>query len=106
MDAFTSENVPVGIKDFYPPGVQDVIEVPDIGVGQSMKVCVNISNSFTPDVQVTLKDPTGAKYSLYDGKELIGGLSQCYPDDAEAIPSEMHLLSKSGLTRTLKDSGR
>ena len=86
VDAFTSDNVPVSIKDFYPPGVQDVIEVPDIGVGQSMKVCINVSNSFTPNVQITLKDPTGAQYSLYDGQELIGGLSACYPDDAEAKP--------------------
>jgi len=87
VDAFTSQNAPVQIKDFYPPGVKDVIEVPDIGVGQSMKVCVNISNSFTPDVQITLKDPTGAQYNLYAGQEeLIGGLSSCFPDDAEAVP--------------------
>lgn len=86
VDAFSSENTPVPIKDFYPPGVQDVIAVPDVGVGQSIKVCVSISNSFTPDVQVTLKDPTGAEYNLFDGEEIIGGLSKCYPDDAIALP--------------------
>lgn len=55
----------LAIKDFFPPGVLDVIMFPDIGLAQKLTVNVDISNSAVANgIQLYLKDPLGTKYYL------------------------------------------
>ncbi len=56
----------IDIADALPAGVSDALAVPDYGVAQSVSVAVELTNSDISKVRITLYDPTGAAYKVYD----------------------------------------
>ncbi len=61
---WTSKNVPVAIPDNNPTGVGDDVIVGDMGAAKALTVHVEMTNSAMESVDVTLFDPTNAKYVL------------------------------------------
>ncbi|MBI5609207.1 MAG: proprotein convertase P-domain-containing protein [Deltaproteobacteria bacterium] len=56
----------VDIPDALPAGVSAALAVPDLGTAQSLAVTLDLSNSDVSKVRITLYDPSGAPYKLYD----------------------------------------
>lgn len=56
----------VPIPDDNANGVSDVIDFPDVGVAESLTVSVNLTNSDMSTITVTLTDPKGISYLLYN----------------------------------------
>ncbi|MBI5608720.1 MAG: hypothetical protein HY902_07550 [Deltaproteobacteria bacterium] len=61
-----STKTPLDIPDGLPAGVSDAIDVPDFGTAQGLKISVKLSNSDISKIRVTVYDPSGAAYKLYD----------------------------------------
>jgi len=74
-----SSNAPIAIKDYYPPGVSDSLTVPDVGVVQSLTVSVNLANSDVAGLTLTLTDPNGGSYVLYDKASTGTSLNKTFP---------------------------
>ncbi len=72
----------IAIKDYYPPGVADIINFPDIGVAQAFSVDVDISNSDLSKLTVTLTDPNNVNYVLFNGATPGASLKASYPKTA------------------------
>lgn len=59
IDKVVSTTAPKNIKDNFPSGVTDVIDVPDLGIAESIKVSVNIVGSTNiSGLRVLLYDPS------------------------------------------------
>lgn len=54
----------IAIKDYFPPGVTDVLTFPDIGTAQSLTVNLDISNSDVTGIVAYVTDPAKVKYHL------------------------------------------
>jgi len=74
-----SSNVPIAIKDYYPPGVSDSLTVPDLGLVQSLTVSVNLANSDVSGLTLTLTDPNGGSHVLYDKASTGTSLNKTFP---------------------------
>lgn len=61
-----SAKAPIDIADAFPAGVTDAIDVPDFGLAESLTVALDLANSDISKLRVTLFDPAGASYKLYD----------------------------------------
>ena len=66
VDTWPSKNTPVAIPDNNPTGVGDDAIVGDTGVAKSLTVHLELENSDLATVEVTLFDPTNAKYVLIE----------------------------------------
>ncbi len=64
---------PVPIPDNWPKGISDTITVGDIGTVQSLSVSLDLSNSDVSTITVTLTDPAGGSYTLWDKSSGVGG---------------------------------
>lgn len=67
---------PVDIADNWPDGSGDTITIGDVGLVQSLSVSLDLANSDVATVTVTLTDPAGVVYTLWDktsgtGKTII-----------------------------------
>ena len=60
------------IKDNNPTGTSDLITFPDIGIAQSLSISVDISNSKTQSLVLTVYDPNNVAYVLCGGKDSQG----------------------------------
>lgn len=94
-DTLTSTKAPVDIKDNFPSGVTDTIDVPDLGIAENLRVHVNIvGTSGIAGLRVLLFDPTygplpvdiskngadlGASYVLHDKSGAGSQLTFTYP---------------------------
>ena len=65
-DSVASAKTPIDIPDAFPAGVSDAIDVPDFGIVQALTINLDIANSDISKVRVTLYDPLGTAYKLYD----------------------------------------
>jgi subtilisin-like proprotein convertase family protein len=85
-----SATTPVGIPDGNMVGVTDSITVPNVGLAESLYVCVNITNSNMQAVVVTLRDPDGTQYILQDvGTGSGTSLATCYPAPSVPITGDL-----------------
>jgi len=86
METESSPNTPIGIVDNYPIGVEDTFTFPNLGIAQKIIVSVDISNSDTSYLKVTLTDPNASQYLLWCGENVIG--SSCNGgSDTEIVTS-------------------
>ena len=65
-EATASATVPIDIPDALGSGVSDLLVVPDFGLAQTISVSIDISNSNIGNLRVTVYDPNGVDYKLYD----------------------------------------
>ncbi len=65
-DVWASKNAPVKIPDNNPTGVGDDVVVGDTGIAKGLTVHLELENSAMESVEVTLFDPTNAKYILIE----------------------------------------
>ncbi len=61
-----SIKAPIDIADAFPAGVTDAIDVPDFGLAESLTIHIDVVNSDISKLRITLFDPGGASYKLYD----------------------------------------
>jgi cysteine-rich repeat protein len=61
-----SLNTPIAIADAFPAGTADDITVPDLGTAEDLQIYLDITNSDISKLKVTVYDPTGNAYVLYD----------------------------------------
>ncbi len=66
------------IKDCYGLGVADTIAVPDVGLAQEITVAIDIGNSDISGLTVTLIDPNGQSWPLYDKAKTGTSLTASY----------------------------
>ena len=69
----------IDIPDNNPVGASDAIVVPDVGTAQSLTVHVDISNSDTSSLVVTLFDPNNTAYVLWNKTAKGNAVKASYP---------------------------
>jgi subtilisin-like proprotein convertase family protein len=79
----------INIKDNNPVGVSDTIDVPDFGTAQAVTVAIDLANSDVSTVTVTLFDPAGGQYTLYDKGNKGAGLVATYPTPDKPVAGDL-----------------
>lgn len=70
FDESFSSAAAVTIPDYFPPGVADILLVPEIGATvQSLTVSVSLTNSEVADLTIKVHDPNGQTHDVYSGSE-------------------------------------
>ena len=88
-DNFPSGKTPLDIPDSLGAGISDTINVPDLGISQGITVSVDLSNSDVSKVRVTVFDPTGAVYKLYDQGGTGNALKATYPAPDKMVSGDL-----------------
>ncbi|MEC9072059.1 MAG: proprotein convertase P-domain-containing protein, partial [Myxococcota bacterium] len=89
LNNYGSTNAPIAIPDFHPPGVSDIILVPDVGIAQSISVSLNLSNSDLSGVTVKLFAPDGTEYLLFDKDHPGAELGATYPNPTPTLSGDL-----------------
>ncbi len=84
-----STKTPVDIPDNSPLGVGDVIDVPDWGVAETLTISVDIANSDTASLKVSLFDPAGNKYVLWDKTAKGTALKTTWPSPTKTVSGDL-----------------
>ena len=84
-----STKTPIDIPDAAPAGKSDDITVPDFGTAQSLSVAIELTNSDISKVRVTLYDPTGGEYKLYDQGSTGKGIKTSYPNLTKTLTGDL-----------------
>ena len=81
----------VDIPDNNPSGATATITVPDRGIAKKVTVSIEVTNSDFKKLTVTLTDPKGAKYSLFNdgGKPAGGVLKTSYPAPTKTLSGDL-----------------
>lgn len=80
----------VAIPDNNPVGLTDVIDFPDVGLAQAVTISVDLENSDLSTVKLTLVDPEGAAYVLFDkGKGLGTSLKGAWPSPNVLVSGDL-----------------
>ncbi|MFZ4580127.1 MAG: fibrinogen-like YCDxxxxGGGW domain-containing protein [Myxococcota bacterium] len=85
----TSAKTPLDLPDNNPVGISDLIEVPDLGIVQSLTVSAEVANSNTLELKVNLIDPAGVKYSLWDKTAKGTVLKTTWPDPTKTLSGDL-----------------
>jgi cysteine-rich repeat protein len=88
-EVIASANTPVAIADNNPVGISDVIDVPDLGTAESVSVSVELTNSDTSKLKVTLIDPNQAEYVLWDNGQQQQGINSTWPDPSPLLQGDL-----------------
>ncbi|MEC9070905.1 MAG: fibrinogen-like YCDxxxxGGGW domain-containing protein, partial [Myxococcota bacterium] len=80
---------PVPIPDYFPPGVQVVVTVPDVGVARALTVHVALTNESMDKLMVTLTDPEGVLHTLYAENGPGAGLTATYPSPDSPLDGDL-----------------
>lgn len=82
----------VPITDNNPSGASATIDVPDRGVAKKVTVSIEVSNSDFKKLKITLTDPAGGSYVLFnDGGKPVGGvLKATYPTPTKTISGDLN----------------
>ena len=84
-----STKTPLDIADAFPAGVSDAMDVPDFGIAQALAVTLDLSNSDISKVRVTLYDPAGGAYKLYDQGGTGLGLKATYKATDKLVAGDL-----------------
>lgn len=79
----------VTIPGNLPAGVQDSITVADKGLATSLSVSIALTNSDVSKVRVTLFDPNGASYLLYDQGATGTSLTLTFPSPDKTVNGDL-----------------
>jgi subtilisin-like proprotein convertase family protein len=77
------------IPDNNPVGVTDLITFPDIGLAQSLSVAVDVSNSDTTKLKISVIDPNSIEYVLFNGGASGTGVKTSYPDKTKPVSGDL-----------------
>jgi subtilisin-like proprotein convertase family protein len=77
------------IPDNNPVGVSDTLAFPDIGVAQTLSVTVDISNSDTKTLKVSVFDPNNIEYVLFNGGASGTGIKTSYPTPTKPVSGDL-----------------
>lgn len=80
---------PVPIPDYFPPGVQVVVTVPDVGTARALTVHVALTNESMDKLTVTLTDPDGNLHILYAEDGEGSGLAATYPSPDTQVDGDL-----------------
>ncbi|MFT4626230.1 MAG: subtilisin-like proprotein convertase family protein [Myxococcota bacterium] len=78
VESFSEGGIP--LPDNSPPGIDVVLDVPDIGIAEWLTVTVVVDNSDVTGVHFQLIAPDGAFYDLYDGERAGEVLALVFPE--------------------------
>ena len=84
-----SLKTPIDIADALAAGTSDSLTVPDYGVAQGLTVSIDLTNSDISKVRVTLYDPNGAEYKLYDQSGPGTALKTTYPAPTKTVTGDL-----------------
>jgi subtilisin-like proprotein convertase family protein len=79
----------IAIPDNNPVGVSDTITFPDIGIAQSLNVAVDISNSDTKTLKVSVFDPNNIEYVLFNGGASGSSIKTSYPAPTKTVSGDL-----------------
>jgi subtilisin-like proprotein convertase family protein len=79
----------VQIPDNNPVGVSDLITFPDIGLAQSLSVAIDVSNSDTTKLKISVIDPNSVEYVLFNGGASGIGVKTSYPDKTKPVSGDL-----------------
>ena len=88
-DVVASTKTPIDIPDALGVGTSDTIDVGDIGIAQSILVTMDIDNSDISNVRVTVYDPNGVAYLLYDQGGSGKVLKAIYPSPDKTVSGDL-----------------
>lgn len=101
---YTHGALDLGIKDCYGLGVTDSITLPDVGLAQEITVNFAISNSDISGISVTLIDPMGTPYVLYDKGQTGKSLTSTFNASKSAFGKWLGANPKGDWTLKVVDS--
>ncbi len=79
----------VPIPDHFPLGVTDSLDMPDYGSAQKLTISLDLVNSDTSTITVTLTDPAGVIYTLYQGGAAGKAVKTSYPDPTATVSGDL-----------------
>ncbi|MSP92056.1 MAG: hypothetical protein EXR79_09700 [Myxococcales bacterium] len=82
QDVFATASA-ADIPDNDPNGVVQTLVVPDVGTAQGLAVSIDLANSDLAKLTVTLQDPAGGTYTLYDKDGPGKTLTKTWSDKAK-----------------------
>jgi subtilisin-like proprotein convertase family protein len=88
QDVFASAAA-IEVPDNSPVGVSDTIDVPDLGLAQTLQVSISVTNSDISTVTVLLLDPAGATHTLYAKGKQGNALTAKYPTPDAAVAGDL-----------------
>jgi cysteine-rich repeat protein len=89
VEVASSAKTPLGIPDNNPVGIGDVIDVRDYGVAQALSISVDIANSDTTNLKVSVVDPAGAKFVLWDKTAKGTALKTTWPSPTKTVSGDL-----------------
>jgi subtilisin-like proprotein convertase family protein len=89
FDETTPGKTGLPIPDNNPVGVTDVIDFADVGLAQAVTISVDLENSDLSTVKVTLIDPKGATYVLFDKGQKGAALKGTWPEPNKLVSGDL-----------------
>jgi subtilisin-like proprotein convertase family protein len=77
------------IPDNNPVGVSDTLTFPDLGIAQALNVTVDISNSDTKTLKVSVFDPNNIEYVLFNGGAAGSSVKATYPTPTKPVSGDL-----------------
>ena len=84
-----SGTTPLAIPDNNPVGIGDVIDVPDFGVAQGLTISADVTNSDTANLTISLIDPAGGKYVLWDKTAKGAAVKTSWPSPTKTVSGDL-----------------
>ena len=88
-ETMASPKTPIDIADNFPAGTSDAFTVPDYGIAEGIAVSLDVSNSDIAKIRVTLFDPDGVAYKLYDQGGNGPALKGTWPKPDKVISGDL-----------------
>ena len=80
----------VPIPDNNPTGVSDIMDFPDLGIAQKITVSVDVSNSDTTALAISVFDPNNVEYVLYDKNGPGVGVKTSWPSPTPTLKGDLN----------------
>ncbi|MFT7622725.1 MAG: subtilisin-like proprotein convertase family protein [Myxococcota bacterium] len=89
FEATFASSASVAIPDYFPPGASSTIIIPDIGIAETLLVSVEVNNSDMSTLSLTLTDPNGVVYSLWELQPGASPISATYPTPDSTLSGDL-----------------
>ncbi len=84
-----STKTPIDIADAFAAGTADDLTVPDFGVAQGLIVAIDLVNSDISKLKITLYDPKGQAYLLYNQSGTGTVLKTTWPSPTKTVSGDL-----------------
>ena len=91
LDVFPAPDTPKAIKDNNPEGITSSIDVPDVGLAETLAVNIKLSSSSNvAELDITMTDPNGTLYVLHQKtNDGATGLDLTFKDAADFVVGDL-----------------